>query len=124
MAEKWGLPLKEAMLYERVLNGVICNLCARKCIIPNEGSGFFKLKNVEGKLFTTVYGEASIAYVDPIEKKSLFHFNPGSYSYSIGTVSCNFRCKFCVNFSLSKMDEKPTEPGGFASSGCCRDCQA
>lgn len=97
----------EAMLYETVLgtNRVLCNLCARRCVISEGEAGFCRVrKNVRGRLFTLLYGEASAEYVDTIEKKSLFHFNPGSIVYSIGTVSCNFRCKFCINHSLSLKD--------------------
>lgn len=78
MAGCWDLPLKEAMLNEPVPGGVLCNLCAHRCAIQDEGVGFCRVrKNVGGKLFTNVYGEASIDYVDPIEKKSLFHFKGG-----------------------------------------------
>jgi len=91
------------MLYAPVDGGVICNLCARKCVVQNGKSGFCRVrKNIDNKLVTEVYGATTLNYVDAIEKKALFHFNPGSYTFSFGTSSCNFRCKFCINFMLSR----------------------
>ena len=59
-------------------------------------------KNVEGVLYTLVYGEVIAAHIDPIEKKPLYHFLPGSLSYSIATVGCNFKCGFCQNWQISQ----------------------
>jgi pyruvate formate lyase activating enzyme len=60
-------------------------------------------ENQAGKLHTLVYGKVIARHVDPIEKKPLFHFLPGSLSYSIATVGCNFRCKFCQNADIAQM---------------------
>jgi len=116
------------MFWESNSNGIICTLCARRCIIAEGDVGFCRVrKNIKGKLFTAVYGEVSAAYVDPIEKKPLFHFNPGSYVYSIGTSSCNFRCKFCLNFSLSMNvyvpDQDSLTPENIVENAQHRGCQ-
>ncbi len=109
--------IKEAMLYEKLGDGnVECRLCAHRCKIPPDKSGICGVrKNQDGKLYTLVYGEIIAAHVDPIEKKPLYHFLPGSYSYSIATVGCNFRCSFCQNWQISqasKMGEGWRVKGG------------
>nr|MDO8135611.1 AmmeMemoRadiSam system radical SAM enzyme [Candidatus Njordarchaeum guaymaensis] len=98
---------KEAMLYEQ-LDGrkVKCNLCARRCTIPDGKTGFCRVrKNIDGKLYSLVYGKVIAANADPIEKKPLSHFNPGSMVFSIATTGCNFRCNFCQNWNISQCDE-------------------
>ena len=61
-------------------------------------------RNEEGKLYSLNYAAASSVSVDPIEKKPLFHFYPGSTSFSLGTLGCNFRCKHCQNWTISQAD--------------------
>ena len=78
-----------------------CLACQHKCVIDNGKLGRCRVRgNQKGKLILPVYGRYSIA-VDPIEKKPLYHFLPGSKAYSYGTVGCNFSCQFCQNSSLS-----------------------
>lgn len=82
---------------------VKCNLCARRCIIAPDRYGACGVrKNIGGKLYTIVYGLLTAMNVDPIEKKPLYHFNPGSSVLSISTTGCNFYCKFCQNWSISQ----------------------
>ncbi len=83
---------------------VRCNACAHRCII-NEGKYGIcgTRKNIDGKLFTNVYEYPLAVNVDPIEKKPLFHFLPGSKALSIGTAGCNFKCSFCQNYDISQM---------------------
>jgi len=102
-----GMSLKEAMLYESLPEmKVKCNLCARRCLIPEGKVGFCRVrKNNDGKLYSLVYGKACAANVDPIEKKPLFHFHPGSTVFSIATVGCNFRCRFCDNWAISQEEK-------------------
>jgi pyruvate formate lyase activating enzyme len=98
---------KEAMLYES-LDGtkVKCDLCARRCNIPEGKTGFCRVrKNVKGRLYSLVYGKAIAANPDPIEKKPLSHFNPGSMVFSIATSGCNFRCNFCQNWNISQSEQ-------------------
>ena len=92
-----------ALLYEKLPNkSVRCNVCQRRCIIPNGGVGLCQTRiNKNGKLYTTIYGIASAINNDPIEKKPVFHYRPGSLVLSLGTFGCNFRCKFCQNWDIA-----------------------
>jgi pyruvate formate lyase activating enzyme len=98
------MSLHEAILYERMENKKVkCNLCARRCLISDDGTGFCLVrKNKNGTLLSLVYGKAISASVDPIEKKPLSHFNPGAPVMSIATMGCNFRCQFCDNWMISQ----------------------
>lgn len=96
---------KEALLYERLAeNRVRCNLCAHRCVIADGKLGVCRVrKNVGGTLYTLVYGHTISQNVDPVEKKPLYHFYPGSLAYSIATPGCNFRCQWCQNWTISQM---------------------
>ncbi|MFN2290591.1 MAG: AmmeMemoRadiSam system radical SAM enzyme [Anaerolineae bacterium] len=96
---------KEALLYQKLDGGrVRCNLCAHRCLIAEGAKGVCLVReNRGGTLYTLVYGIPLSQAVDPIEKKPLFHFYPGSTAFSIATVGCNFRCSFCQNASISQM---------------------
>lgn len=93
------------MLYHLLEDGKVqCILCNHRCIIPSSRRGICGVReNREGKLYTLVYGLAISRNVDPIEKKPLFHLLPGSTSFSIATVGCNFRCLQCQNHEISQM---------------------
>lgn len=97
---------KEAMLYEPIEdNKVKCKLCARGCVIREGKRGFCRVReNRKGKLYTLNYGLASSIASDPIEKKPLFHFYPGTAVFSLGTLSCNLRCLHCQNYTISQVD--------------------
>ncbi|MEM2463113.1 MAG: AmmeMemoRadiSam system radical SAM enzyme [Candidatus Bathyarchaeia archaeon] len=99
--------MREAMLYERLEGkNVKCNMCGRRCVIKDGGTGFCLVrKNENGVLYSLVYGKAISACVNPIEKKPLSHFNPGASVMSIATVGCNFRCQFCDNWMISQEKE-------------------
>ncbi|HUU41279.1 MAG TPA: AmmeMemoRadiSam system radical SAM enzyme [Desulfatiglandales bacterium] len=96
--------MKEAMLYEKISeNKTKCNLCNHRCIIKEGYYGICGVRqNIAGTLFSMVYEKIVATNIDPIEKKPLFHFLPGSKSYSIATVGCNFRCKHCQNSDISQ----------------------
>lgn len=96
--------MKEALLYEKLAeNKVRCFLCNHHCLIEPEKAGICGVRlNKDGTLYTLVYGKVIAENIDPIEKKPLYHFLPGSYSYSIATVGCNFQCSFCQNFEISQ----------------------
>ena len=100
-----GEKMKEAMLFERLeKNRVRCNLCAHHCVIAEGKRGACKVReNRNGTLYTLVYGRNIAEHIDPIEKKPLFHFYPGSTAYSIATPGCNFRCQWCQNWEISQM---------------------
>jgi pyruvate formate lyase activating enzyme len=106
------MSLHEAMLYERQPElKVKCCLCARRCLISDGASGFCQVRRNEGgTLFTLNYGKAVSAAVDPISKKPLSHFNPGSQVMSIAAAGCNFRCQFCDNWMISQDHEVAGRP--------------
>ncbi len=97
--------MKEAMLYEKLPEGKVrCSLCNHRCIIGQGKRGICGVReNQSGTLFTLVYRQLISRNVDPVEKKPMFHFAPGSRSFSIATVGCNFRCDFCQNYEISQM---------------------
>lgn len=96
--------LYEAMLYEKVEDKKVkCCLCARRCAINDDATGFCLVrKNEGGMLFSLNYAKAISACIDPVEKKPLSHFNPGALVMSVATVGCNFRCQFCDNWMISQ----------------------
>ena len=96
---------KEAMLYEKMDGVLNCHICNRGCVISNGKTGFCGMRqNDNGTMYSLNYASASSVAVDPIEKKPLFHFYPGSLSFSLGSVGCNFRCPYCQNWSISQAD--------------------
>jgi len=99
--------LKEALLYKKSEDkGVSCFLCNHYCNIPNGKFGICNVReNREGILYTHSYGKLIAQHVDPIEKKPLYHFFPGSSSYSIAAIGCNFQCDFCQNWQISQVKE-------------------
>ena len=124
--------MKEALFYERAAEGKVrCRLCPHRCLIKEGKTGTCGVrKNIDGTLFSLVYRRAISAHLDPIEKKPLFHFLPGSLSFSIATVGCNFRCRHCQNADISQMprdrhvlqghDLPPEEVVRMARKGSCR----
>lgn len=96
--------LREAMFYETLPNNKVrCNICFRRCFIPEGKRGFCRNKeNRNGKLYNIVHSKPSAVQIDPIEKEPLCHFLPGTDILCIGTAGCNFRCSFCHNWHLSQ----------------------
>jgi len=81
---------------------VQCHLCPHNCNIKDDGLGICGVrKNENGKLYTLIYGSCSSVAADPIEKKPLYHFYPGTNAFSLGTVGCNFKCEHCQNYSIA-----------------------
>jgi pyruvate formate lyase activating enzyme len=103
--------IKEALLWEAAGGKKVrCSLCHRRCTIAEGKRGFCRVReNRGGELYTLNYGLASSVGPDPIEKKPLFHFYPGTSVFSLGTVSCNFRCLHCQNYTIS---QTPLEEAG------------
>lgn len=97
--------MKEAMLYKTLGEGKVeCYLCNHRCSISPSRRGICGVReNRDGKLYSLVYGRVISMNVDPIEKKPIFHLFPGSRSFSIATVGCNFRCLHCQNHEISQM---------------------
>ncbi|WKZ33317.1 MAG: AmmeMemoRadiSam system radical SAM enzyme [Thermodesulfobacteriota bacterium] len=94
----------EARLYRKVEGGrVLCGLCAFRCRIEDGRHGVCGVReNIGGVLYTRTWGKVVAGNIDPVEKKPLYHFQPGSLSYSIATVGCNFRCLHCQNSEISQ----------------------
>jgi pyruvate formate lyase activating enzyme len=89
---------------------VQCSLCSHRCLIAVGKRGLCGVReNKDGILYSLVYDKVIAQNIDPIEKKPLFHFLPGSTSYSIATPGCNFRCKHCQNADISQL---PHDRGG------------
>lgn len=104
--------MKEALLYRNLEKIKLhCRLCAHNCKIGEGKFGFCKVRqNIAGVLYTHNYGKLVAANVDPIEKKPLYHFLPGTLAFSIAGAGCNFRCSFCQNWEISQLgfvDQQP-----------------
>jgi pyruvate formate lyase activating enzyme len=85
------------------MTAVACELCPRRCVIPEGGAGDCRIRvNLGGKLRATTYGRPSAIHIDPMEKKPLFHFHPGTSVFSIATAGCNLHCLNCQNWQLSQ----------------------
>jgi len=85
-------------------NRVQCRNCPNRCMLKPGETGICRArKNIDGKLYTLVYGNPCAVHLDPIEKKPLFHFMPGTYAFSIATAGCNFYCLYCQNYQISQV---------------------
>jgi len=95
--------MKKAMLSESLEQRQLrCRLCAHACRLKPDQTGICGVRqNIEGELYTLTYDRVAALHTDPIEKKPLYHFLPGSPSFSLGTMGCNFSCSFCQNHTLS-----------------------
>lgn len=100
---------KEALFWQvgragRV-GGVKCELCARRCFITEGKRGFcMARKNIQNQLFSLNYGKVVAVNVDPIEKKPLYHFHPGTFALSYACAGCNWACSYCCNFDISHVE--------------------
>lgn len=103
--------MKEAMFYQRLANQKVqCVLCPHECIIGKNSYGFCRnRRNMDGKLYSIVYGKPSAIHIDPVEKEPQLHFLPGSFMLCIATVGCNIRCAFCHNWHIAQVDLEDTE---------------
>ncbi|MGV8168592.1 MAG: AmmeMemoRadiSam system radical SAM enzyme [Candidatus Nanoarchaeia archaeon] len=104
---------KERYCYEKLTdNKVRCHACAHNCLILPGKLGICEVReNIEGTLFSKVYDKIIALHIDPVEKKPLYHFYPGSKALSLGTVGCNFNCVFCQNYDISFPGEKTAISG-------------
>lgn len=102
--------MREALYYTPHEQGVICGLCPKGCIIGEGRTGFCRVRtNIGGKLYTKNYAACSSYALDPIEKKPLYHFYPGSSILSLGTWGCNFACQFCQNWQIAQDNPETLE---------------
>jgi len=95
----------EARFYEKQQNKRIkCKLCPRECVVGDRERGYCGVReNREGKYYTLVHSRVCAAHIDPIEKKPLFHYLPGTLAFSLATAGCNVNCKFCQNWDISQV---------------------
>jgi pyruvate formate lyase activating enzyme len=106
--------MKEALLYKKLAGKKVqCQNCAHYCLISDGKVGICAVrKNINGKLYSLVYGKACALNVDPIEKKPLFHFLPNTWTLSLATVGCNFSCFSCQNWQISQAPKLSKEIEG------------
>ena len=96
--------MKEALLYDKTTDGKVkCAVCNHRCLISEGKRGICGVReNRQGVLYALNYGKCVAAHVDPMEKKPLYHFLPGTRVYSFAAVGCNFRCQWCQNWEISQ----------------------
>jgi pyruvate formate lyase activating enzyme len=106
--------MKEALLYDRLDDGAVsCRLCAHYCRVPEGKRGICGVReNRSGTLYSLVYGKAIALNADPIEKKPLFHFLPGTRALSVATAGCNMTCRHCQNADISQSPRETGRIGG------------
>lgn len=122
-AQRDDADLAEARYYERLPDKKVkCVLCPRECVVDNLETGYCGVReNRDGIYYSLVYGKPCSIHVDPIEKKPLFHFHPGTTAFSTATVGCNINCKFCQNWEISQSRVEQTRhydlsPAEFAAT--------
>ncbi len=126
--------MKEAILYEKLADRtVICHLCAHHCKVRPGRMGVCAVReNRAGTLYTWVHDRVASAEVDPVEKKPLFHFLPGTHTYSIATVGCNFHCRYCQTWDISQTPKirrryvvgAKTTPEGIVAAARAHGCSS
>ena len=94
-----------AMYFDKLFGKMVqCRLCPNQCILSPGQYGLCKArKNIDGKLYSLVYGKIATWHIDPIEKKPFFHVLPGSRAFSFATTGCNIQCLFCQNWEISQV---------------------
>lgn len=123
--------MKEAMHYRKVKEGIVqCQLCPRYCTLKEGERGECKVReNKAGKMYSLVYARPCAVNIDNIEKKPLYHFLPGSKSFSVGTAGCNLHCVFCQNFGTAQrgpeeVSARVMEPGQVVKNALKSKCQS
>ena len=97
---------------------VECTLCPKSCRLAPGQRGDCRVRyNDEGKLYSLVYGKVCAVHVDPVEKKPMFHFLPGTGAFSVATAGCNLHCLFCQNWEISQTDPEVAISCGAVSAG-------
>jgi len=95
--------VKEALWWKQVGDTILCELCPHRCKIAENRFGICSVRqNIDGKFYTLAYGHPVAIHLDPIEKKPLYHYFPGSEILSIGTIGCNLFCEFCQNWDIAR----------------------
>ncbi|MDD5544661.1 MAG: AmmeMemoRadiSam system radical SAM enzyme [Acidobacteriia bacterium] len=101
---------KEAMFYSKTANGFQCVKCPKYCQLGPSDTGFCRNRmTYQGKLYTVAYGNPCAVHIDPIEKKPLYHFRPGTRAFSVAVAGCNFRCLNCQNWQISQVSPQQSD---------------
>jgi pyruvate formate lyase activating enzyme len=112
--------VRQALLQETVNNKVRCLTCERRCVLAEGQAGWCRTRqNRGGTLYTLIYGLVSSLSCNPIEKKPLYHFYPGSVALTVGSLSCNFDCPWCQNWHISKQTPPIIESASRQSRSDC-----
>jgi pyruvate formate lyase activating enzyme len=119
------LSSKEARYYVKLKDGgVECHLCPRKCRITDLERGYCGVRENRGDVYhTLVYGLPCAINIDPIEKKPLFHFHPGTEAFSLATAGCNVQCKCCQNWEISQSRPEQTDNISAPPADIVRECR-
>lgn len=120
--------VRDSVLQERVDGKVRCNVCERRCLLVDGGTGWCRTRrNQRGRLVTLIYGAVSSIAANPIEKKPFYHFHPGTFALTAGSWSCNFGCPWCQNWDISKAPPPAScdsvAPGQFVRRTVTTGCQ-
>lgn len=121
---------KEAMFQEETARGIMCRICPNECVLKEgELSKCNNRKVIKSKLYSLAYGNPCSVNVDPIEKKPLYHFLPGSRAFSIATAGCNLVCLNCQNWTISQTSPDKTRnytllPQKVVSECISKDCRS
>jgi pyruvate formate lyase activating enzyme len=112
--------IRRALLQEAANNKVRCLTCERRCLLADGQVGWCRTRqNLDGTLYTLIYGLVSSLSCNPIEKKPLYHFCPGSLALTVGSLSCNFNCPWCQNWHISKQAPPIIESGSPQNQSDC-----
>jgi len=108
--------MKECLLYKKSGDYIDCRTCNHRCRIAPYKRGLCGVReNQKGKLYSLIYGRIIAENIDPIEKKPLYHFMPGTSSLSIASVGCNFRCQWCQNWDIAQCTKENFDRGEFTN---------
>lgn len=125
--------MEKARFFEKLDSGKVrCSACNFRCILEEGKRGICGVrKNINGDLYSLVYGRVIAMHVDPIEKKPLFHFYPGTTAFSVGTIGCDFKCDFCQNYDISQYSKdnnkiigEETTPRKIVESAIKNNCKS
>ncbi len=107
--------IRQAMLWEKEEGGTVrCGLCSHRCLIAEGKFGLCGMRRcVKGELVTFAFGEVVASHVDPVEKKPLYHFLPGTMTFSMAAMGCNFTCSFCQNWRISTLSASKGDSDGY-----------
>ncbi|HBH82961.1 MAG: hypothetical protein A2X05_04415 [Bacteroidetes bacterium GWE2_41_25] len=109
LPDQQGIYKRVAMYQEKTADGILCRICPNECVLNESDLSRCNSRKVHNsKLYTLAYGNPCSVNIDPVEKKPLYHFYPGSRAYSIATAGCNLACRNCQNWTISQTSPDKT----------------